>query len=166
MRRAPVSTQGGPTRRAALLSLVAAALTPPPLLAATPRDPATGRAALAAYLDVLLPADALTPAASALGVQDDILALARAAPLLGRMIAVVCDWLDGGRPGAFAALPEAVRAERVAQMAASDPDRPDGRFHKLIRLLAIEFYYARPEALPGLGLNPAPQPEGYPPPWA
>lgn len=165
MRRAPVPAPGGPTRRAALLSLVAAALGSTPMLAAASADPAAGRAALAAYLDVLLPADALTPSASALGVQDDILGLARDAPLLARLIALVADWLDGGEPGSFAALPLSKRAANVAAMAEADPNRPDGRFHQLIRLLAIEFYYARPEALAGLGLNPAPQPEGYPPPW-
>lgn len=123
------------------------------------------RAALIAYVDQLLPADGRTPAASELGVADEIIALAEDAPMLARLIALVADGLDRLSPGGFAALPSGQAAIVVDKLAAADPDIPAGRFHQLIRLLAIEIYYARPEALAGLGLNPAPQPEGYPPPW-
>lgn len=156
-----------PDRRQVLLGAVAAALVPlAPHLARAQGTTAQHNALLAAYVDVLLPDDGLTPAASALGVHDAILDLAATQELLGKLIGMVADWLDQTGPAPFATLPTADREARVAALAKADPDHLEGRFHQLIRLLAIELYYARPEALAGLDLAPAPQPAGYPPPWA
>jgi hypothetical protein len=148
-----------------LAAAALAGLAPRRLAAADPLAAARAhRATLAAYVDVLLPDDGVTPAASALGVHDEILTLAGEAENLARLIAVVGDWMDGTGRGPFAQL--GADADRlVAHMAAAGPDTLEGRFHQLIRLLAIEFYYARPEALAGLDLAAAPQPAGYPPPW-
>ena len=154
------------TQRAALPSGVAALLAGVVPGGAEVAVPLRARAAmLAAYVDVLLPDDGLTPAASALDVQGAILALAEASEPLARMIGLVGDWLDTLGPGGFAGLPEGDRAAVVDALAASDPDALEGRFHLLVRLLAIEVYYAHPRALAGLDLAPAPQPAGYPPPW-
>jgi hypothetical protein len=156
-----------PDRRRVLLGAVAAALAPlAPRLGRAETALAQHRALLAAYVDVLLPDDGLTPGASALGVHDAILDLAASQELLGRLIGLVADWLDDTGPAAFATLPRADQAARVDALAVADPDQLEGRFHQLIRLLAIEFYYAKPEALAGLDLALSPQPAGYPPPWA
>lgn len=158
-----------PSRRQALIGLVGAALALtvlPPCAARAATDPSGAElATLRAYVDVLLPADDLTPAASALGVADAILDLAQGQELLGRLIAIVCDWLDASGAGAFATLSATDRETIVDYMAKADPDVLEGRFYRLIRLLAIDLYYARPEALAGLALAPSPQPLGYPPPW-
>lgn len=155
-----------PARRQVILGGLAAALAPlaPRLSTAQPLPDGAGPL-LAAYVDVLLPEDGLTPAASTLGVHEAILDLATTQDLLGRLIALVAEWLDQTGPAPFAALPPKLRAARVDELALADPDHLEGRFHQLIRLLAIELYYARPEALAGLDLAPAPQPAGYPPPW-
>ncbi len=120
---------------------------------------------LGAYVDVLLPGDGMTPSASALAVHEGIMDIAADVEPLARLINLMGDWLDGSGRGAFAALNLADRETLVAHCAAADPDTPEGRFHLLIRLFAIEFYYAAPEALAGFDLAPAPQPMGYPPPW-
>lgn len=155
-----------PTRRDALRLLAGGALAgvvPLPLPAAGPEQGPGSM--LAAYVDVLLPADALSPAASQLGVHEAILMLADDVEPLARLIGMMRDWLDGSGRGAFATLDPADREALVAYAAAADPDTPEGRFHLLIRLFALEFYYATPEAIAGLDLAVAPQPEGYPPPW-
>lgn len=156
-----------PDRRRLLLGALAAALVPlAPRLGLAQAVTPGHRALLAAYVDVLLPADGLTPAASTLGVHDAIADLAQGQELLSRLIVMVADWLDQTGPAPFARLPLAEREARVAALAQADPDNLEGRFHQLIRLLAVEFYYARPEALVRLDLAPSPQPAGYPPPWA
>ena len=156
----------GATRRQALLALVAAALSPLPWLGRAHAAVAAAQAeTLDAVLDVLLPADDLTPAASALGVGADILALAADQPLLAELITRVCAWLDTTGAGRFVDLTATDKETVVAYLAQADVDTLEGRFYQLVRLLAIEFYYARPEALAGLDLNPTPQPAGYPPPW-
>ena len=65
----------------------------------------------------------MTPAASALDGQGEILALAEASEPLARMIGLVGDWLDTLGPGGFAGLPPWDRAAVVEALAASDPAR-------------------------------------------
>lgn len=142
---------------------LAACVLPP--LRAGAEDIHRHRAMLAAYVDVLLPADAVSPAASVLGVDAAILDLAAGQPLLARLIAVVGDWLDTAGNEPFASMDPARQAALVDEMSAADPDYLEGRFYQLIRLLAIEFHYADPAALAGLDLAASPQPAGYPPPW-
>jgi hypothetical protein len=120
---------------------------------------------LTAFVDVLLPADDLSPAASALAVPADILALAAEVAGFRKLIDYGCSWLDktGGPP--FHLLASDKQHRIVAFMAASDMAQAPRRFYHLVRLSAIEHYYSHPEARAGLHLNTAPQPEGYPPPW-
>lgn len=151
-----------------MLAFVAAALSAAPLRGlgrAQAEDMAAHASTLDAVVDTLLPADEMTPAASALGVGADILGLAAEQPLLAELIARVCAWLDTTGAGRFVDLTAADKEAVIAYLAQADIDTLEGRFYQLIRLLAIEFYYARPEALAGLDLNPTPQPAGYPPPW-
>lgn len=158
-----------PSRRQALLSLVALWLSPmAPVLSgpAEAQRAAEPVALLNAYVDVLLPADHLSPAASRLGVGQSIWSLAADQPLLAELILRVAEWLDQVGGVSFADLSPEDHTAVVTYMEKADANHLEGRFFQLIRLLAIEFYYAEPEAIAGLALNPAPQPEGYPLPWS
>lgn len=155
-----------PDRRQALAVLAGAALAGlAPAALAEGGDPRRHHAMLDAFVDVLLPADDLSPAASDLGVGAAILDFAESQPLLARLIAMVGDWLDAPADGPFARMTPDRQQALADHMASADPDRLEGRFYRLIRLFALEFYYASPEALAGLDLSPSPQPQGYPPPW-
>lgn len=150
------------SRRQALAVLLSAGLAP--LLPGTGRASGPeGLASLGAVLDVLLPADDLSPSATALGVGDEIVAFLGDDGPLRQLFTLALDWMDGldGRP--YRDLPPLRQAQILDAMAASDHDLIPGRFYHILRALVVEFAYARPEALGGLPLHPAPQPEGYPP---
>ncbi|QYK41861.1 MAG: gluconate 2-dehydrogenase subunit 3 family protein [Paracoccaceae bacterium] len=132
-------------------------------IAASPSGERAGT--LAAFLDTLLPADDLTPAASALGLVQEVEGLAAEVPLFDRLIAYGTAWLDEVAGGDFAALGSDDRDRVAAWMETSDYDEVPGRFFHVMRTTAIELYYAHPEALAGLPVNAAPMPLGYPPPW-
>lgn len=118
---------------------------------------------LGAVLDTLFPADAFCPSATALGVDVQIReALGDEGPLL-QLFALALGWLDGLDDRPFRELSPARQAEIVEGMAASDYNQIPGRFYYIARAMTLEFAYATPEALGGLPLHPAPQPEGYPP---
>lgn len=154
-----------PSRRQALIGIAAVSLQ-----GFVPLAPALAKTVapldtLDAFTDVLLPADGLSPAASTLGVGEAILALAAEQPLLADLIDLVTEWMDRTGAGRFVDLSFDDQQSVVAYMARADIDTLEGRFFQLIRLFAIEFYYAQPEVLAGLAIDPAPQPLGYPPPW-
>lgn len=152
------------SRRQALVATLSAGLAPllPGALAAQGED---ALASLGAVLDTLLPDDGLTPAASALGIEADLRALIAGNDLMTRLFAAALGWMDGLAPMPFRDLPEPDRVAILDAMATADPNQIPGRFYHILRALAVELYYARPEALAGLPLSPAPQPLGYPPPW-
>jgi hypothetical protein len=149
-------------RRRALFLMLSAGLAP--LL------PQTGLAAgaqdldsLGAVLDTLFPSDALCPSATDLGVDAKIReALGSEGPLL-QLFTLALNWMDGLHDRPFHDLPAAQQAEIVEAMASSDFNQIPGRFYHIARALTVEFAYATPEALGGLPLHPAPQPEGYRP---
>lgn len=118
-----------------------------------------------AVLDTLLPADAFSPAATSLGVDKDILEIVSKNELLTRLFDAALGWLDQVEAEPFANLPSKRQAEILQNMQAADFNQIPGRFFHIIRALAVEFYYAKPEAIAGFPLNAAPQPEGYLPPW-
>lgn len=155
-------TLPSPGRRRALLALLSAGLAPllpPPALAAGPDD----LASLGAVLDALLPADAFSPAATALGVEAQITDVLGDAGPMRQLFALALGWMDGLEERPFRDLPPMRQAAILDAMAASDYNQIPGRFYYLVRAMAVEFAYATPEALGGLPLHPAPQPEGYPP---
>lgn len=155
-----------PDRRRALIAGFAAGLMQAPLAGVLQAaSDAVERTALDAFLDTLLPADAVSPAASALGIGDEILDLAAGSDLFVRLLALGSEFLNAAGPVPFAELPPDARHRVAAWMEASDYDQIPGRYFHLVRQSAVEFYYARPEAAAGFGLNVAPQPAGYPPPW-
>ncbi|MGQ0565861.1 MAG: gluconate 2-dehydrogenase subunit 3 family protein [Gemmobacter sp.] len=152
---------GGPSRRAALSAMLSVGLAP--LLPPSAAWADAPHAALGAVLDTLLPDDGLTPAATALGLDAELRDLLAGNDLLSRLFATALDWMDSQGPRPFRDLSPADRTAMLAAMAASDPNLIPGRFYHVVRALAVELYYARPEALAGLPLRPAPQPFGYPP---
>ncbi len=128
-------------------------------------DVAPDTETLAAFLDVLLPADAQSPAASQLGVTGELLDIASQSGLYLKLIGLGTQWLNDTGRGPFHGLSEVDRNRIVAWMSMSDLNQIPGRFYFLLRYSAIELYFSHPESIAGLNLNPAPQPAGYPPPW-
>jgi len=154
-----------PSRRAALAALAGGCLAAVTGLPATASTPELRDRALIAFLDTLLPADDLGPAASALGIDRDILSFAPDGSDLHRLIAMGTGWLDGLDARAFADLPAPVRHDVLRYMEQADRAAVPGRFFLVLRQFAMELYHARADTVADLPINPAPQPEGYPPPW-
>jgi hypothetical protein len=153
-----------PDRRRALIALASAGLVP--LLAPFAATAAGRPETLDAFLDVLLPADDLSPAASVLGIGEDLRAMTAPGTPYAQLTDLALNWLDGLDSVPFAGLAPATQVQVVQFMAAADYNEIPGRFYHLTRALAVELYYARPEAITGFPLNSAPQPAGYPPPWS
>lgn len=136
-------------------------------LAALAAEPAPGgeRERLArtfvAFCDTLVPADALTPSASALGVPKAILADLQGEPLGERLLGAGCDWLDRECRGDFAAAPEAMRDAALQKMQAMPWESPAGRFFLVMRNTVMADYYVQPLAWRGLALDRPPQPLGF-----
>lgn len=158
-------TRPDPSRRAALAALAGGCLAAIAGLPATASTPELRDRALTAFLDTLLPADDFGPAASTVGIDDDILGFAPDGSDLHRLIALGTGWLDGLDARAFADLPEPVRHDVLRYMQQADRAEVPGRFFFVMRQFAMELYHARAGTVADLPLNPAPQPEGYPPPW-
>jgi NADPH-dependent 2,4-dienoyl-CoA reductase/sulfur reductase-like enzyme len=114
-----------------------------------------------AFCDTLVPADALTPSASALGVPKEILGDLQGQPLGERLLAAGCDWLDQECRGDFAAAPEAMRDAALQKMQAMPWESPAGRFFLVMRNTVMADYYAQPLAWRGLALDRPPQPLGF-----
>jgi len=155
----------GPSRRATLAALVSGCLVAVTGLPAAARAPAVRLSALNGFLDTLLPADDLGPAASDIGIGEDLLGFATEGSDFHRLMALGTQWLDGLDAQPFADLPAAMRTDVLRFLEAADENEIPGRFYRVVRQSAIELYHARADTIAGLPLNPAPQPEGYPPPW-
>lgn len=117
-------------------------------------------AALSAFIDHLIPADELTPAASALRVPGLIWQQARSDADLRRLIEVVCTWMDRYGEG-FAALQFDEREALVAWMAKAPWESPQRRFFHLVRDRALTLYYTQPASWKGLPIQRPPQPIGH-----
>ena len=135
---------------------VAAAASPAP---ATARRDAVART-FAAFCDTLVPADELTPAASALGVPATILRDLRGHALAERLLDAGCVWLDEAT-GGFAGADERARVAACERMQAMPWDSPAGRFFHLMRNSVMAEYYAQPASWRGLALDRPPQPLGF-----
>lgn len=158
-----------PFSRREVLALIASALAgtiayggSASALAAAPATSAPGPAAtFTAFCDTLIPADALSPSASALGVPARILAEVDANPQLTRLVEFSAAWLDQAAGGDFAAADEGLRDGILEAMSALPWEAPQRRFFDLMRDLAMGYYYSRPEALKGMATDQPPQPAGY-----
>lgn len=114
-----------------------------------------------AFCDTLVPADALTPAASALGVPKAILADVSGQALGERLVAAGCAWLDVQCRGDFAAAAEAERIAALERMQAMPWESPPGRFFVVMRNTVMADYYVQPASWRGLALDRPPQPLGF-----
>ncbi|MBI5925258.1 MAG: gluconate 2-dehydrogenase subunit 3 family protein [Aquabacterium sp.] len=116
--------------------------------------------ALKAFVDHLIPADELTPAASALKVPEVIWQQAQADAELGRLVEVVCRWMDQYGEG-FAALLPQEREALVTWMSKAPWESPQRRFFHLVRDRAFTLYYTQPASWKGLPMQRPPQPLGH-----
>ncbi len=126
---------------------------------------ASERTTLATFLDVLLPRDALTGAATDLGVDAKLWAFSELDPRFRQLLVVGCRWLNMTGGAGFSALTSAQKNKVVEWMSSADWNEIPRRFYELLRQAAIETYYSEPSAWGGLPLKSPPQPVGYPPPW-
>lgn len=120
---------------------------------------------LAEIVDLILPADAMSPSASDLGVHTEIQNTIAGHPLLRRLFEYGLTWIDqvGGRP--FLELPREAQLQILNFAEQADFNQVPGRFFAVLRVLACELYFSQTEAIAGYPLNDAPQPDGYLPPW-
>lgn len=114
-----------------------------------------------AFCDTLVPADELSPSASALGVPTRILAEAANSASLQRLIAFSGAWLDQAAGGDFARADESLRNDILEAMSALPWEAPQRRFFDLMRDLTMGYYYSQPAALAGMATDQPPQPAGY-----
>ncbi|GAA6207849.1 hypothetical protein NBRC116601_11420 [Cognatishimia sp. WU-CL00825] len=122
-------------------------------------------AKLSFVADLILPKDALSPAASEVGAVQELQDMIKGQLNLEKLMSFGLAWLDHMAQGSFENLPSAQQIQILEIAQTSDYDQVPGRFFYVFRTLLIEAYYSQPQALAGLPLNSAPQPNGYPPPW-
>lgn len=118
------------------------------------------QAVLRTFIDHLIPADELTPAASTLQVHQRVWDEASGDPDGLRLVQTVCQWLDGYGEG-FAKLSEAERETLVAWMSAAPWESPQRRFFHWVRERAFTLYYSQPRSWRGLPVQRPPQPMGH-----
>ena len=161
---AAVRGPASPARRRVLAAVAAAAADLPALAPAASASPVAAAATartFAAFCDTLVPADAMTPAASTLGVADAIRADIAGNPLAERLLAAGCAWLDTACAGDFANAVEDIRVAACTRMQAMPGDSPAGRFFAVMRATVMGRYYAEPASWRGLALDRPPQPLGF-----
>lgn len=123
------------------------------------------RATFAAFLNVLIPRDALSGSATDLGVDAKLWLFSQHDPQYRHLLELGCLWLNQTGGPAFSELSEGQRIAVTRWMSTSDWNQVPRRFYELTRQLAIETYYSDPASWAGLPLQRPPQPFGYPPPW-
>lgn len=113
------------------------------------------------FVDALLPADELTPAASVLEVHTQILKDAEQTAALRQLIDDGCSWLEQS-VGSLKNL-DSGQLERLLQaMSGAGWDTGPRNFFHEMRDRAVMYYYADPRAWAGSAINRPPQPIGYP----
>lgn len=145
------------------LLMTASAVAPSDAIAQSPST--NVEATLAAFVDVLLPADAMSPSGTDLGVDKAVMADVEHNFIHRNTVEKGCDWLDQvlGKP--FVSLPMSLKVRLVTILSESDRSSPLWRFYNFVRYRAVRTYYSHPEALGGLPISGPPQPAGYLPPW-
>jgi hypothetical protein len=116
-------------------------------------------------VDILIPADDLSPAASALGIVDTMIGVAQG-KAYGRLIVQGCAWLDRQARDdyrrAFAELAQEQCIEIVRSAEQAPENSLEGVFFRAVRDDAMEHYYTHPRVWPSLGYAGPPQPNGFP----
>lgn len=120
---------------------------------------------LKAYLDILIPADE-SPAASAVGVHEALLASMKADGRYHYLVTEGISWLarqaDAVAQRPFAELPLSAQEDVVTRLAGQRVSTLLKLFFDRTRADAMRAYYAQPLAWPTLGINATPQPVGHP----
>ena len=121
--------------------------------------------ALPAFLDTLIPED-ISPSASQLNVDRDLIGLSGQNPDLDRLLVLGCAWLNeqAKKRGqqVFENLDETLRIA-IVQLAEQSAERSLPRvFFNAVQHYAFGIYYAHPEAWASMGYNGPPQPVGFP----
>lgn len=137
-----------------------------PSRAAAQRSPALADATLKAFVDVLIPSDEITPSASALDVDKQLLTVAKAKRAYQRLLEQGLDWLNTQSQadfgGNFPELSEGKREAIVRQAAAAAYNTLPRVFFERTRADAFSFYYSRPESWRGIAYyRGPPQPMGF-----
>lgn len=149
----------GLSRRELLVGLAWVAL-PLPLTRVRAASPEVRRT-LGAYVDTLLPADDVTPAATALGVHDEILAGRLGQDVPESLLRKGCRWLNHQAGGDFSRLTPEQQHRVVAWMAQASRSRGPRVFYDYVRRRAVTLYYTHPESWADSALTHTPQPRGY-----
>jgi hypothetical protein len=118
--------------------------------------------ALDALVDTLIPADALTPSASALGVGHMLLTQAESDAGFRPWLVEGMKWLDQGVAGSFSEIDESARLLLLERLANSAIGSQPRTFFELLRARTMTAYYADPRSRVGLAISRPPQPLGYP----
>lgn len=159
---APASLGRRQVSRALALGLATMGLADLPALAAgTSADRDRIARTFTAFCDTLVPADELTPSASALRVPGTILDDVAGDALAERLLAAGCNWLDAACSGDFASAAEGARIAACEKMQTLPWQSPPGRFFHLMRNTVMAEYYVQPASWHGLALTRTPQPLGF-----
>lgn len=121
-----------------------------------------------AFIDTLIPADEISQAASAFGVDTIILEFANTNEAYKLLILQGCEWLnaaaryEGNKSGKFAQQPESARIKIIEVAEHTDKNKAGpARFLKTVLRHANSIYYSRPEVWRTLGYSGPPQPNGF-----
>ena len=122
------------------------------------------RATLKTYIDILIPED-ITPAASQLGIHDEIIARTIKLKAYRRLLQYGVIWLDKTASSQFAQQPFILLSPGqqetiITAMESAKRSSAPRLFFEQIRKDCFDFYYTKPESWGGLGFNNPPQPLG------
>ncbi len=112
------------------------------------------------WLDHLIPADELTPSASALGVDRQLWAESLLDDAYAQLVQFGCQWLDRYHPEGLAGLTDDEREQLAVWMSQAPWESPQRRFFELVRDHAMKLYYQQPAARAGTLWEHPPQPGG------
>ena len=137
-----------------------------PSRATAQRSAALADATLKAFVDVLIPSDEIAPSASALGVDKQLLTVAKGKRAYQRLLELGLDWLNTQSRSDFGGnFPElnAGKREAIVRQAATAAYTSLPRvFFERTRADAFSFYYSRPESWGGIAYyRGPPQPLGF-----
>jgi len=148
-----------------LLLPMAAWLPAPMLLAAATGDVGPGARSFAAFLDLLIPEDDVSPSASQAGVDAAILADAQEDRQLARLVELGVRWLDAeARRDGAPAFHQMAEDRQLLVVSISERQRKGSVprvFFENMRHQAFGHYYADPRSWGALGYDGPPQPKGF-----
>lgn len=116
------------------------------------------------FLDTLIPAD-LTPSASQLNVDEDIVDYLHDNPRYKNIVMFGCVWLNKKANELFSTdfynLSLEEKTQVVEILEAMKENQTAQFFFNHIKDKSFEFYYSKPQSWVGLGIQHPPQPMGY-----